>query len=976
MDGQLPPPPGSDNPDYGDRSEKLNNGSHNPNRLHAYPFPYPNNPTALSSGPSSTSSSGFIGAGANPQPINIAPRFPFLNPYMHQAQLYNFQQQQQQQAIHQLQQQRLLRHQQQQQQLDQQPLINPFQYPFILDTILPDAPPPYQPSSGTPVGTVSQSQPQQQQQPGLPTDLLFDELLRTATESQYNSQSQNANIDVEDYIDLATMEGTTRSSMETDWILNSDPDDGGLLMDERDVDMVDVENGSAGGAFGSNVPISTSTTESIPVVSATEVVKEAVKVKEEKVPKLRSKPVCSYCTKRKLTECIYPDQLPPPAPPKPKQPKPNNVSTLAASKSLSRYLCRCSISKNILAAGELVKLQLAEEEREKEKDSNTTTDDTMKFGIKRPNAIVDEIPILVMLFLQHYEYLPCQTVHGWSLVHGFNNVDPFLKLCVCAFGSCFMPKDVKGFDRDWYYRQARGQMMSAAEIGSIEILQGFILLGDCSFSFGKLSTAWVFTGMAARLSMALQIDVDPDLLPSHANETDLHQQIRRRCFWASFIIDRSLSSATNRPPTYPLRKYNVKAVCNDELWFAWRPFALPVPLPATNFPGTSSISGSQPPASSNASDASLFSPRSPAVSVSTSATTPTPTPTSASASTINPSQQFASNPLSEAWMLMIDLQSRMKNIPWSRSEIHRRQTTTIQETLSSTATSFSEWHPFNKSGGSETNSTSDINIPIGTYSTTTTHTPSSTINDSSTEPPGSSMHDRILAEINYYALSLPPSWHNLNNNPTALKLHLQQLPTPPWNLLLSLSNYHVCICVLYMRRTVSGTPNFFSWDLSLRKSNPYYGVAKNSAVAIAEVNLCLLERFSGLRHVHVLMMTGLRISTQVLIFFAFVTLQNVIVDGVDESTNGGNEEDREKNLMESKQFLERCFVLIGGNLKGLWLIGGVWKVAKLLAVELGNVANEIGKFCDCRIVFPDDDVGGYDDVDSQGVEVVSDVESH
>ncbi|CCG80977.1 putative Fungal specific transcription factor [Taphrina deformans PYCC 5710] len=96
---------------------------------------------------------------------------------------------------------------------------------------------------------------------------------------------------------------------------------------------------------------------------------------------------------------------------------------------------------------------------------------------------------------------------------------------------------------------------------SLENLQALLALAIAYLSFGDTRKSFMSVGVCCRMAIAL------DLLrePPHSM-SPLTKEIRRRCFWATYILDRYTAAGSKRFATYDDNSIKVNFPCRDEYW--------------------------------------------------------------------------------------------------------------------------------------------------------------------------------------------------------------------------------------------------------------------------------------------------------------------------------------------------------------------------------------------------------------------------
>lgn len=70
--------------------------------------------------------------------------------------------------------------------------------------------------------------------------------------------------------------------------------------------------------------------------------------------------------------------------------------------------------------------------------------------------------------------------------------------------------------------------------------------------------AWMYTGLAIRMSQALRLGRE-----YHQNHSTKEQEIRRRTMWTCFIMDRLISSVCSRPLALRSIKLSIQLPCPE-----------------------------------------------------------------------------------------------------------------------------------------------------------------------------------------------------------------------------------------------------------------------------------------------------------------------------------------------------------------------------------------------------------------------------
>ncbi|KAJ3313410.1 hypothetical protein HDU76_002637, partial [Blyttiomyces sp. JEL0837] len=156
------------------------------------------------------------------------------------------------------------------------------------------------------------------------------------------------------------------------------------------------------------------------------------------------------------------------------------------------------------------------------------------------------------------------------MLKSMKTLSPFLRLSMCALGAVltarFCSEVMMRRPAVDYYHRARKEALEAMENPSLESLQGLLALYECSMVSGMISGGWMLLGMATRMAMLLQLNVDPDEIEEASGEKMpwVIKETRRRCWHACSALDSLLATAFTRFPQ--LTQSNVKLLCSDDIW--------------------------------------------------------------------------------------------------------------------------------------------------------------------------------------------------------------------------------------------------------------------------------------------------------------------------------------------------------------------------------------------------------------------------
>jgi len=124
---------------------------------------------------------------------------------------------------------------------------------------------------------------------------------------------------------------------------------------------------------------------------------------------------------------------------------------------------------------------------------------------------------------------------------------PFLLSVICAHSTRFIEKHLGDT------LVARARMLMAVEIqkdSSIPTIQGLLQLSAREIGQGMISQAWLYSGMAFRMSTDLGLHLSTESI-SHLGQplNAQDKEIRTRLSWACFLWDKAMSLYLGRTPT-------------------------------------------------------------------------------------------------------------------------------------------------------------------------------------------------------------------------------------------------------------------------------------------------------------------------------------------------------------------------------------------------------------------------------------------
>ncbi|CAG8582267.1 13409_t:CDS:2 [Acaulospora morrowiae] len=165
-------------------------------------------------------------------------------------------------------------------------------------------------------------------------------------------------------------------------------------------------------------------------------------------------------------------------------------------------------------------------------------------------------------------------------------VPPFLILSMCAVSARFSdhpmiktyPPYLSG---EGFANLATQRITSAFDAPSVENVQALILLTMHTFGSQKGPRSWMYIGIAIRMAQELGLHKIDEPDPSNtSNQMDsesafIKKEIKRRTFWACFMLDRFSACALGRPAVIHEEDCDVRLPCVESIWTIDHPFTSP-----------------------------------------------------------------------------------------------------------------------------------------------------------------------------------------------------------------------------------------------------------------------------------------------------------------------------------------------------------------------------------------------------------------
>lgn len=151
------------------------------------------------------------------------------------------------------------------------------------------------------------------------------------------------------------------------------------------------------------------------------------------------------------------------------------------------------------------------------------------------------------------------------------------------------PDDVR--TAGWQFRnRVRDLLGQALDHSEITTIQALLQMSNSLFALGdEQSAAWVYAGTAFRMLVDLGLHVDATMLPMMHRLSEEDLEIRRRVYWAAFVVDKMQSLYQGRPASLRALEGSVPIVFLDtyEELEQWTPWAY---TSGTSYPGSPSYS--------------------------------------------------------------------------------------------------------------------------------------------------------------------------------------------------------------------------------------------------------------------------------------------------------------------------------------------------------------------------------------------------
>ncbi|KAJ5919869.1 hypothetical protein N7454_009704 [Penicillium verhagenii] len=196
-----------------------------------------------------------------------------------------------------------------------------------------------------------------------------------------------------------------------------------------------------------------------------------------------------------------------------------------------------------------------------------------------PNG--DNLRILVEEYFAHIHPLRCNGfVHKPSFMQRLDeDVDSCRKSesllhIICALGAKFFalnytsqlsPDAILTAGNQWA-KIAKARIFVDMDDLSIEKLMTAILLYDHDLRVGSYASAFMLSGMTARMSQALQLNLEKsaDVLSQHSVSSAITNETRRRLMWSCYLLDSWVGSGVNQLTLLEDRDLKIQLPCHSQ----------------------------------------------------------------------------------------------------------------------------------------------------------------------------------------------------------------------------------------------------------------------------------------------------------------------------------------------------------------------------------------------------------------------------
>ncbi|PMD43537.1 hypothetical protein L207DRAFT_564199 [Hyaloscypha variabilis F] len=172
-----------------------------------------------------------------------------------------------------------------------------------------------------------------------------------------------------------------------------------------------------------------------------------------------------------------------------------------------------------------------------------------------------------IFFARHHEVELCSFLHKPSLdMPTLHNRSPVLVASVLSLAALYLSTDeVKadfGFETpcalsDHYARLAKSHAYGLSDEPSIQTIQAYLILAIRELMIWSNIKAYMYAGTALRMAQALNLNVE-----GSQRLSPRQKEVRRRTFWACFVVDRLISYSCNKPFAISFDSAQIQLPCS------------------------------------------------------------------------------------------------------------------------------------------------------------------------------------------------------------------------------------------------------------------------------------------------------------------------------------------------------------------------------------------------------------------------------
>ncbi|RMZ68810.1 fungal transcriptional regulatory [Pyrenophora seminiperda CCB06] len=168
-------------------------------------------------------------------------------------------------------------------------------------------------------------------------------------------------------------------------------------------------------------------------------------------------------------------------------------------------------------------------------------------------------------FIHIYHIPGLNFFHRPSMLRDLHNdrLPPILSTAICATVSGYLDRSKVGKELSVQWAASVDSYISA-NLNDLTLLnlQIMILSLFQNFSYRQFGRAWLILGMAARLSLGIQLN--KDIFPSPQNESIALQECKKRLAWSIFIADKLYSGGIDELVAMPKRWMYLTLPLNED----------------------------------------------------------------------------------------------------------------------------------------------------------------------------------------------------------------------------------------------------------------------------------------------------------------------------------------------------------------------------------------------------------------------------